>query len=241
MRYGRIMAGAARWGLAALIFSLSCLSPALAQDAAAIAQPVAHSEDDLRCLTLAVAYEAANQPVEGQEAVAEVVLNRTRHPSFPRSVCGVVFQGWTRHTGCQFTFTCDGAIDRRLPARILTAARAVAERVAGGEGTARVAGALNYHANYVSPAWAGRLDRVAKIGAHIFYRPEPGGLPENGRAALVSASDGDSEGAQAIRRYAAYFAVAPSDGLPSGYGGTKIDESRPDVQKPFAPWGLSLR
>ena len=201
---------------------------------------VAHapSEEDLRCLTLAVAYEAGNQPVAGQEAVAEVVLNRTRHPSFPRSVCGVVFQGWTRHTGCQFTFACDGAIDRRLPVRILAAARGVAERVASGASTARVAGALNYHANYVNPAWASHLDRIGQIGAHIFYRPEPGGTPESGRTPLRTGDELD--GLQAIRRYASYFDQV-SAGLTLAAIRPARDDGRPEAPRPFAPWGLSLR
>ena len=203
--------------------------------------PSAHapSEEDLRCLTLAVAYEAGNQPVAGQEAVAEVVLNRTLHPSFPRSVCGVVFQGWTRHTGCQFTFACDGAIDRRLPVRILSAARSVAERVASGAGPKRVIGALNYHANYVSPAWASHLDRVGQIGAHIFYRPEPGGTPESGREPLHTGDE--VEGAQAIRRYAGYFDQVAAGGLVRTASLPAPDARRPEAERPFAPWGLSLR
>ncbi|RZJ87257.1 MAG: cell wall hydrolase, partial [Brevundimonas sp.] len=64
----------------------------------------------LRCLTQAVYYEAALEPNEGQEGVAQVVLNRVRDPNYPSSVCGVVFQGAERITGCQFSFTCDGAL-----------------------------------------------------------------------------------------------------------------------------------
>ena len=205
------------------------------------------SEDDLRCLTLAVAYEAGNQTVAGQEAVAEVVLNRTRHPAFPRSVCDVVFQGVTRGSGCQFTFACDGAIDRRLSARILAGARSVAERVADGSAAPRVAGALNYHADYVNPGWAARLDRVAQIGAHIFYRPPPGELPEGARAQLSAAAFGAGEGTQAIRRYARYFVAQPvlaaSADLDPRLGRHPREAEKTDdtVRRPFLPWGLALR
>ncbi|MFM9937543.1 MAG: cell wall hydrolase [Novosphingobium sp.] len=225
------------------------LAAALAVPGTAQAEQAAGpSEQDLRCLTLAVAYEAGNQTVAGQEAVAEVVLNRTRSPSFPRSVCDVVFQGVTRGTGCQFTFACDGAIDRRLPMGILAGARAVAERVAGGSTAARVAGALNYHADYVNPVWAARLDRVARIGAHIFYRPLPGQLAEGARAPLTPASvgAGAGEGEQAIRRYAGYFAglqpLAESAASASAArGGDEKPATDLASRGPFLPWGLALR
>jgi len=238
------MAGWLATGVAA---SGLCANPAMAQDAVLDAPPSHErhpaSEDDLRCLTLAVAYEAGNQSIAGQEAVAEVVLNRAEHPAFPHSVCDVVFQGWTRHTGCQFTFACDGAIDRRLPMRVLSGARSVAERVASGTATARVAGALNYHANYVSPAWASRLDRVAQIGVHIFYRPELGSLPEGGRVPLRAGVEG--EGGHAIRRYAAYFADLSAHGHGADFdlasATSAPDQPARASQQPFLPWGLSLR
>lgn len=262
MRSGWVILKAAQAMLTGVLVGGLCVNAAHAQDSALVAEPLAGAgfsaqpgatpsvtragvtgENDLRCLTLAIAYEAGNQSIAGQEAVAEVVLNRTRHPIFPRSVCGVVFQGWTRHTGCQFTFACDGAIDRRLPERLLAEARGVAERVAGGQTAARVAGALNYHANYVSPAWASRLDRVAKIGAHIFYRPQPGGLPESGRTPALAAA-GDVEGQQAIRLYAGYFTGLPAAGPGSSQaradGPSQPDQGAVAERKPFMPWGLSL-
>lgn len=130
---------------------------------------------DVDCLASAISYEAGNEPVEGQEAVAKVVLNRLRAPDFPKTVCGVIFQGSSRRTGCQFTFTCDGSLLRPRSARSLAAARLVAERVLRGEGGATIGDAINYHADYVSPVWARSLSRVTKIGAHIFYR-RPGGI-----------------------------------------------------------------
>lgn len=123
----------------------------------------------LRCLTQAVYYEAASEPDDGQSAVAQVVLNRVRHPAFPNTVCGVVYQGSERVTGCQFSFTCDGSL-ARLPS---TGGWARAERAAraalNGKVARAVGNATHYHANYVVPYWAPTLDKAATIGAHIFY------------------------------------------------------------------------
>jgi len=122
------------------------------------------------CLTAAIYYEAATEPVQGQRAVAQVVLNRVRHPAFPKSVCGVVYQGSERSTGCQFTFTCDGSM-ARVPVRSLWA-RAQRIAVAALEGTVEgsVGEATHYHADWVVPYWASSLTRSTSIGAHIFYR-----------------------------------------------------------------------
>ena len=124
----------------------------------------------LECLTSAVYYEAGNESADGQRAVAQVVLNRLRHPAFPASVCGVVFEGSTRVTGCQFTFTCDGSLARRPNAAIWKRARQIAEAALTGAVFAPVGYATHYHANYVVPYWAPSLAKNAVIGAHIFYR-----------------------------------------------------------------------
>lgn len=154
---------------------------------AAWAQAVpAPDATDLDCLATAIAYEAGFEPVEGRRAVAEVVLNRVRTPGFPKTVCGVVFQGATRQTGCQFSFTCDGALRRRLPARVQAEARAIAEQALAGSEAALVPGATHYHASYVSPRWAPALLRITQIGAHIFYRPLRTGAPTATRAAAAA-------------------------------------------------------
>ena len=124
----------------------------------------------LDCLTQAVYYEANNQSDDGQRAVAQVVLNRVRDRAFPSSVCGVVYQGSTRSTGCQFTFTCDGSLNRQPSAAGWARARAVASAALAGAVYAPVGSATFYHANYVSPWWATSMDKVATVGAHIFYR-----------------------------------------------------------------------
>lgn len=132
----------------------------------------------LDCLTTAVYYEAASESAAGQAAVAQVVLNRARHPAYPRTICGVVFQGSERATGCQFSFTCDGAM-ARTPSMVGWArARGVAMSALNGHVAAAVGTATHYHTDWVAPYWAARLSKLVKIGAHIFYRwPGTWGLP----------------------------------------------------------------
>ena len=123
----------------------------------------------LECLSSAVYYEAGNQDVNGARAVAQVILNRVRHPAFPASVCGVVYQGSTRETGCQFTFTCDGSLSRRPDAAGWKRAKIVAEAALAGSVYAPAGWATHYHADYVVPYWASSLDKNAVVGAHLFY------------------------------------------------------------------------
>jgi len=124
----------------------------------------------VECLTAAVYYEAGIEPLEGQRAVAQVVLNRVRHPAYPHTVCGVVFQGSERRTGCQFTFTCDGALRRTPSASGWARARKVAEEALAGKVFAPVGLATHYHTNWVVPYWSSSLIKAANIGSHIFYR-----------------------------------------------------------------------
>jgi len=123
-----------------------------------------------QCLTLAVYYEAATEPDAGQRAVAQVVLNRVAHPAYPDTVCGVVFQGSERRTGCQFSFTCDGSL-ARAPARMWwdRAAKVAREALAGAVYTP-VGLATHYHTVQIHPYWADSLETVGTIGAHRFYR-----------------------------------------------------------------------
>lgn len=133
----------------------------------------ADPEDHARaveCLAQAVYYEAAYEPAEGQAAVAQVVLNRMRHPLYPKTVCGVVYQGHERATGCQFTFTCDGALARAPVEPIWGRARQAAERALAGYVVKSVGTATHYHADYVVPYWIPSLAKLTKVGTHIFYR-----------------------------------------------------------------------
>ncbi|MHA6723776.1 cell wall hydrolase [Sphingomonas sp. RS2018] len=123
----------------------------------------------LDCMTKAVYYEAASESDRGERAVAQVVLNRMRSPIFPHTVCGVVFQGSERVTGCQFSFTCDGSLRRRPSEAGWLRARRIAAAALAGWVEPSVGLATHYHANYVVPYWADSLDKAATIGAHIFY------------------------------------------------------------------------
>lgn len=124
----------------------------------------------LECLTQAIYYEAAREPEEGQRAVAQVILNRMRHPAYPASVCAVVYQGAERPTGCQFSFTCDGSLNRAPMRAYWDRARRIADEALKGHVAAGVGNATHYHADYVMPYWAPTLTKNAVIGAHIFYR-----------------------------------------------------------------------
>lgn len=124
----------------------------------------------LQCLTAAIYYEAASEPDDGQRAVAQVVLNRVAHPAYPNTVCGVVYQGSERSTGCQFSFTCDGAL-ARVPNRMFwLRAENVARAALSGYVYAPIGLATHYHTIAVHPYWAPSLAYVGTIGAHRFYR-----------------------------------------------------------------------
>jgi spore germination cell wall hydrolase CwlJ-like protein len=146
----------------------------VANPSAAVFKPGAVSPVDftrsLDCMTAAVYYEAASESDDGQRAVAQVVLNRVRHPAFPHTVCGVVFQGYERSTGCQFSFSCDGALKRQVSEKAWSRARLVAARALSGSVFAPVGWATHYHTDWVVPYWSNTLVKTVQIGAHIFYR-----------------------------------------------------------------------
>jgi spore germination cell wall hydrolase CwlJ-like protein len=165
----------------------------------------------LQCLASAVYYEAGSQGDDGERAVAQVVLNRVRHPAFPATVCGVVYQGSTRPTGCQFTFTCDGSMYRPPDAAGWKRAMQIAEAALDGSVYGPVGYATHYHANYVVPYWASTLAKNAIVGAHIFYRWAGGwGQP----SAFTEAYAGREPSASALRA-AALAAVHVTAGSPS--------------------------
>jgi hypothetical protein len=124
----------------------------------------------LDCLTTAIYHEARSESEAGQRAVAQVVLNRARHPAYPNSVCGVIYQGSQRRTGCQFSFTCDGSLRRRIEPGAWARARDVAEAALSGSVYEPVGLATHYHTTAVRPWWAASLTRAITVGSHIFYR-----------------------------------------------------------------------
>jgi hypothetical protein len=204
----------------------ACAAAALGLAVPAVATPLDPLADAdharaVQCLAAAISYEAGNQSVEGQEAVAQVVLNRLRHPAFPKTICGVVFQGSARRTGCQFTFACDGSLNRPRSAQHMADATTLAERILAGLSSGKVGGATHYHADYVSPSWAPSLIKVATIGAHLFYRMP--GAPDFAATVLPGLTRGEPV----------------VDALNSG-GGARAAVTTP--QRPaasiFAPWGL---
>jgi len=132
--------------------------------------PASQREKALHCLTQAVYFEAGFEPVEGQRAVAQTVINRVRHPGYPKSICGVIYEGAARGTGCQFSFTCDGSLLRAISPAVWSNAEIVAKRALAGFVMKDVGTATHYHADYVYPYWAPTLVKLRTIGAHVFYR-----------------------------------------------------------------------
>jgi spore germination cell wall hydrolase CwlJ-like protein len=166
----------------------------------------------LQCMTQAIYYEAGNEPADGQRAVAQVILNRVRSPIYPHSVCGVVYQGSDRKTGCQFTFTCDGALARVPAAAGWARAAGIAAAALSGSVYAPAGWATNYHADYVVPYWAQSLVKLTTVGRHIFYgwkgiggtgaaftsrysgiEPEPAGMALNAQAEVAASANPNAE------------------------------------------------
>lgn len=142
----------------------------------------------LDCMTEAIYYEAANESAAGKRGVAQVILNRVVHPAYPSSVCGVIYQGWADPV-CQFSYTCDGALSRRPLPDLWRQSREVARAALAGYVEESVGTATHYHADYVLPYWAYRLEKVHVEGRHIFYR-----LPgSSGRSANFTAHWNGSE------------------------------------------------
>ncbi len=132
--------------------------------------PRPEASEELGCLATALYFEARGEGVQGQFAVAEVVLNRVDAPDYPDSICDVVYQGTGERHACQFSFTCDGNAETISE----NGAYGIAKRIAAlmKEDAPRVLtdGATHFHTDAVNPAWSDKFSRTAKIGAHIFYR-----------------------------------------------------------------------
>lgn len=129
--------------------------------------------DELRCLSEAVYYEARSETRSGQKAVAEVVLNRVGSKHFPDTVCGVVYEGSERRTGCQFSFTCDGSMTQAPKGRAWKRSQDVAQLVLTGGVKPFTNRATHYHTTAVNPHWSGSLRMTRRVGSHVFYRFAP--------------------------------------------------------------------
>jgi hypothetical protein len=179
------------------------------------------------CLAANIFYEAGAEDVNGQMAVVQVVLNRMRHPAYPKTVCGVVFQGQERRTGCQFSFSCDGSIARRLPSAVAwQRAQGIARAMLNGLVYAPVGLATHYHTDWVLPAWSAKLDKVRVERTHLFFRyngywgtPQAyrgrytGVEPEIAKLAALSPAHRGSEDPAAIPTLLATETEAPDEAV----------------------------
>ena len=124
---------------------------------------------ELTCLAKAVYFEARSESELGQLAVAKVVLNRVKNPDYPKTICGVVYQGSEHRNSCQFSFACDGMANRVRSPEAWSRAKRIATRAMADDPAIRMLQAVNYHADYVTPGWAKTMKRLIHIGHHIFY------------------------------------------------------------------------
>jgi hypothetical protein len=179
----------------------------------------------LLCLTQAVYYEAGFEPIEGRRAVAQVVLNRMRHPAYPKSICGVVYQRDNTPV-CQFSFVCDGSLLRAPAAGAWREAQDVARAALDGYVETSVGSATHYHADYVAPRWAPMLTKVAKLGVHIFYRwPGAWGMP----AAFTGHYIGEPRDPASLRPILHLAILTTGDGATVAAAGPPIARAENDV------------
>jgi spore germination cell wall hydrolase CwlJ-like protein len=144
--------------------------PAPSVRAAAAMKFKSANRSDSDCLTQAVYYEARGEGVEGMRAVAQVILNRVRHPAYPKSICGVVYQGAYQRTSCQFSFVCNGAMGAPVESWAWRRAKSVADAALDGYVMTAVGTSTSFHTTGVKPGWGRTMDKVAQIGSHIFYQ-----------------------------------------------------------------------
>jgi spore germination cell wall hydrolase CwlJ-like protein len=138
--------------------------------------PSVKEAKEQNCLAEGIYFEARGEEEAGQAAVAQVILNRVRNPAYPNSICGVVYQNQDLRNRCQFSFTCDGIKDRILsPFAWRTAKRVAKNAIDGTTWLEEVGDSTHYHANYVAPRWAKTMNKMEKVGDHIFYRTKFGG------------------------------------------------------------------
>lgn len=136
----------------------------------------AFSAREQQCLASGIYFEARGESVRGQAAVAQVILNRVRNPAYPGTICGVVYQNKDWRNRCQFSFACDNIRDRVRSEEHWKVARDVAMATTAGKiWLKEVGSATHYHAIYVRPRWARTMEKVGRIGLHVFYRTYGGG------------------------------------------------------------------
>jgi hypothetical protein len=192
-------------------------------------------ERALTCLASAVYYEAAGQPLQGQQAVAQVVLNRVRHVAYPKTVCGVIYEGAPRR-GCQFTFACDGSLDRPPGGPGWRTAVAVAEQALDGFVEPSVGASTHYHTVFVHPLWDEEMRMVRRIGAHLFYRA-PGVMGDPAALTGVYAGQEPDLADLAVRSPPDPAALQPSRAGRTARAAVMAQTPRPAA---FSIWGLQV-
>ena len=138
------------------------------------AMPVAKGGAEFACLKEAIYFEARGEPIRGQYAVAEVIMNRVDSVRYPDTICGVVNQGTGRLHACQFSYTCDGLPETMDERKAVEVAGKIAREVMDGKERRITGDATHYHADYVDPYWNKVYPRTATVGTHIFYKQIPG-------------------------------------------------------------------
>jgi spore germination cell wall hydrolase CwlJ-like protein len=186
-------------------------------------------ERERRCLATAIYFEARGEPVRGQVAVAQVILNRVRSPLFPETICGVVYQG-QMNPGCQFSFACDGKTDIPRDNEQWALAQDISRQITAGElWLPEVGYSTFYHANYVSPRWAGSMSKIDKIGRHIFYKKR------NEEPYVVEASTGEGPASnQSPGSSTSMFSLTPALSLVSAVTGSSSSPSTPAMSLGYA-------
>jgi len=201
---------------------------------------------DLECLTQAAYYEARGEGRDGMQAVAQVVLNRVRHPAFPKSVCGVVFQGAGRRVGCQFSFTCDGSMRGGVNRGAWDRARDVASKALSGAVYSSVGNATHFHTTGVSPGWRNSLIQVSQVGHHLFYRfggrsgsgaaftyaARPSAIED--RPQLIQASLDPTQSVRQAGQAVAYSLVLAQEGLSTASAPEAARATAPEAKAPAA-------
>jgi len=177
------------------------------------------------CLSQAIYYEARGESQRGQVAVAEVVMNRVRSGAYPNSICGVVYQGSHRSTGCQFTFTCDGSLNHRPRGRAWERAQRVATAVMLGYTRPITQGATHYHTHAVNPVWNSGLVETTNVGSHVFYR-----FPNRSERAYYQEALARRRGAIGARRQGADALIPDAEEatLPETTDAAVTDAATPD-------------
>ena len=158
------------WDVAHLFGLTKVRRPSEWTSAKLLSLPVPKSGKQMSCLAEALYFEARGEPITGQLAVGEVILNRVEDSRYPSSICKVINQGTGRRFACQFTYTCDGKLESVHERKPYEMALKIAKILLTTHDRKLTKGSTHYHSNYVNPKWSKKFERIAKFGRHIFYK-----------------------------------------------------------------------